>query len=154
MVEIHNWLNEEAWNEVMRWERQAIPTGSDRAEPEVQLARFTGKPGQLSPKARLFLFAGWLLPSRFNTTPPFDRHDWIIRRGPPESATEHRYIIDYYSAPDDEETGEPAFALDVRPALDSAWSVQARIVDLVRGVDWGKPNPEAQGAKINVEKRL
>lgn len=32
---------------------------------EPQLARFKGRPGELSPKARLWLFAGWLLPSRF-----------------------------------------------------------------------------------------
>lgn len=29
------------------------------------LARFKGRPGELSPKARLYLLAGWLLPSRF-----------------------------------------------------------------------------------------
>jgi len=27
--------------------------------------RFKGRPGELSPKARFFLFAGWLLPDRF-----------------------------------------------------------------------------------------
>jgi len=31
------------------------------------LAKFRGKPGQLSPKARLLMFAGWLLPSRFKS---------------------------------------------------------------------------------------
>ena len=31
------------------------------------LAKFKGKPGQLSPKARLLMFAGWLLPSRFKS---------------------------------------------------------------------------------------
>ena len=35
-----------------------------RAE-DLQLARFKGRPGELSPKARFWLFAGWLLPSRF-----------------------------------------------------------------------------------------
>lgn len=34
-------------------------------EMEPQLARFKGRPGELSPKARFWLFAGWLLPSRF-----------------------------------------------------------------------------------------
>ena len=32
---------------------------------EPQLTRFKGRPGELSPKARFWLFAGWLLPSRF-----------------------------------------------------------------------------------------
>lgn len=32
---------------------------------DLQLARFKGRPGELSPKARFWLFAGWLLPSRF-----------------------------------------------------------------------------------------
>ena len=31
------------------------------------LAKFRGKPGQLSPKARFLMFAGWLLPSRFKS---------------------------------------------------------------------------------------
>jgi cytochrome c heme-lyase len=65
---------------------------------DIQLARFQGKPGQISPKARFWLFAGWLLPSRFNSEPPFDRHDWIVRR---KSGEEVRYVIDYYSAPPD-----------------------------------------------------
>ena len=32
---------------------------------DLQLTRFKGRPGELSPKARFWLFAGWLLPSRF-----------------------------------------------------------------------------------------
>jgi len=41
--------------------------------------------------------------------------------------TELRYVIDYYSAPPDEE-GNPVFYLDVRPALDSfgAWGMRAQ----------------------------
>ena len=35
------------------------------SEAEPQLARFKGRPGELSPKARFWLFAGWLLPTRF-----------------------------------------------------------------------------------------
>ncbi|KZP30585.1 cytochrome c heme lyase-like protein [Athelia psychrophila] len=119
MVEIHNFLNEEAWQEVMKWEKRAT---SDEEDPH--LARFKGRPGEMSPKARIMLFAGWLLPSRFNTEPPFDRHDWVVRR--PKSGEEVRYVIDYYSAPP-EADGSPVFSLDVRPALDSFGSVQTRI---------------------------
>lgn len=56
--------------------------------------------------------------------PPFDRHDWVVRR--PKTGEEVRYVIDYYSAPDDSE-GNPVFSLDVRPALDSLTSIKTRI---------------------------
>ncbi|KAF8216852.1 cytochrome c heme lyase [Mycena galopus ATCC 62051] len=118
MVEIHNFLNEKAWEEVRRWESR-VDGGDD-----IQLARFKGRPGEMSPKARIWLFAGWLLPSRFNSEPPFDRHDWVVRR--PKTGEEVRYVIDYYSAPP-ERDGSPVFSLDVRPALDSFGSIKERI---------------------------
>ncbi|EKM49922.1 uncharacterized protein PHACADRAFT_105614 [Phanerochaete carnosa HHB-10118-sp] len=118
MVQIHNWLNEQAWLEILKWEKKENPI------EELQLARFKGRPGELSPKARFWLFAGWLLPSRFNTEPPFDRHDWIVKRR--TTGEEVRYVIDYYSAPP-EPDGSPVFALDVRPALDSVGSIQQRL---------------------------
>lgn len=78
MVQIHNFLNEQAWQEILKWEKKENPCvphvsfSTHRAEPVVshstedpQLARFKGRPGELSPKARLWLFAGWLLPTRF-----------------------------------------------------------------------------------------
>ncbi|KAI6112586.1 cytochrome c and c1 heme-lyase [Pisolithus sp. B1] len=109
MVDIHNFLNERAWNEVLRW--------------EMRVAQF-GRPGEMSPKARLWMFMGWLLPTRFNSEPPFDRHDWIVRR--PRTGEEVRYVIDYYSAPPTPD-GDPVFALDVRPALDNFGSVRERV---------------------------
>ncbi|EMD38836.1 hypothetical protein CERSUDRAFT_112563 [Gelatoporia subvermispora B] len=118
MVQIHNFLNEQAWNEIVKWERKENPIENP------QLTRFKGRPGELSPKARFWLFAGWLLPSRFNTEPPFDRHDWVVRRR--QTGEEVRYVIDYYSAPP-ESDGSPVFSLDVRPALDSFGSVKQRI---------------------------
>jgi len=102
----------------LKWEKRL-----DMRAENVQLTRFQGRPGELSPKARFWLFAGWLFPSHFNTEPPFDRHDWIIRRPHGE---EVRYVIDYYSAPP-ESDGSPVFSLDVRPALDSFGSVKERI---------------------------
>jgi len=106
----------------------------------LQLAKFQGRPGQLSPKARFFMLAGRVFPSKFryepfalygtklvlmvcSSDPPFDRHDWIVRR---RSGEEVRYVIDYYSLPDDPH-GIPVFSLDVRPALDSFSSVKQRI---------------------------
>jgi len=119
MVEIHNFLNEEAWQEVLKWERR-----SNSGDEDPYLARFKGRPGEMSPKARFWLLAGWLLPWRFNNKPPFDRHDWIVRR--PKTGEEVRYVIDYYSAPP-ESDGSPVFSLDVRPALDSFGSLKERI---------------------------
>ncbi|KAG6850556.1 hypothetical protein H0H93_011755 [Arthromyces matolae] len=125
MVEIHNFLNERAWLEVLKWEkREYEPTNDERRHDDIQLARFKGRPGEMSPKARFWTFAGWLFPSHFNSEPPFDRHDWIVRR--PKTGEEVRYVIDYYSAPP-EPDGLPVFSLDVRPALDSLSSVKQRI---------------------------
>ncbi|KAK0558511.1 holocytochrome c synthase [Tilletia horrida] len=128
MVLIHNWLNEAAWQEVLEWERLA---GVDPSK--VELARFQGKPGTLSPKARIYNLLGQVMPSRFQSDPPFDRHDWIVRRPPaPGSSTsqEVRYIIDYYSVPESEQANaadEPEFVLDIRPALDSVGSAWVRV---------------------------
>jgi cytochrome c heme-lyase len=124
-----------------------------------QLAKFQGKPGELSPKARMALWAGKVLPSQFkfvyrpteetqliakSTIPPFDRHDWVVTRPDlpasttptpaPTTApnmenvktTSTRYVIDYYSAPPDED-GNPVFSLDVRPALDSLSDINLRV---------------------------
>ena len=33
------------------------------SDDDIELARFKGLPGEMSPKARLWMFAGWLLPS-------------------------------------------------------------------------------------------
>lgn len=121
------------------WQGQSFTTIC-RME-DLQLTRFKGRPGELSPKARFWLFAGWLLPTRFkyvlkvpvrdsnaltccSTEPPFDRHDWIVRRH--STGQEVRYVIDYYSAPP-ESDGSPVFSLDVRPALDSFGTVKQRI---------------------------
>ncbi|OMH82453.1 putative cytochrome c heme lyase [Zancudomyces culisetae] len=54
-------------------------------------------------------------------TKPFDRHDWYVDR----CGKEVRYVIDYYELPS--EDGNPAFSLDVRPALDSFEALFSRI---------------------------
>ncbi|WWC63976.1 uncharacterized protein I303_106582 [Kwoniella dejecticola CBS 10117] len=148
VVDIHNFINEQAWAEVMKWEKR-LPGGED-----AQLARFTGRPGELSPKARMHLWLGKFFPNSFNTEPPFDRHDWIVTRpvipatpkpadAPkyPREETSTRYVIDYYSAPPDEE-GNPVFSLDVRPALDSFESVSERIK--VSWEEWRSQNSSSQ----------
>jgi hypothetical protein len=77
MVQIHNFLNEQAWSEVLKWEKRqykcVIPSAFrtirqlDARYDDVQLARLQGRPGELSPKARFWLFAVWLFPSRFKS---------------------------------------------------------------------------------------
>ncbi|UZJ55895.1 hypothetical protein CBS101457_005215 [Exobasidium rhododendri] len=138
MVMVHNFLNERAWQEVLDWEKEMGVDSKD-----ISLARFQGKPGTLSPKARLFSWAAMVAPSKFNSEPPFDRHDWVVRRpasGANEKGQEVRYIIDYYSAPDDPETDEPVFHLDVRPALDSVEATMSRLRKGWR--DWGNSDSE------------
>ena len=56
----------------------------------------------------------------YSTEPPFDRHDWIVRR---PTGEEVRYVIDYYTGPP-EPTGEPVFYLDVRPAMTPTGAVE------------------------------
>lgn len=104
-------------------------------------------------------------PPTHSDEPPFDRHDWVIRRPSatsssatsPSTTEEVRYVIDYYSAPDDPETDEPVFNLDVRPALDSVGSARVRFGKSLEEVrEWwsqgqaqqaGQAQAQAQGQK-------
>ena len=100
MVQVHNFLNEQVWAEVLKWESEHK---SICGEPK--LKRFMGRPQDLSPRARFFS-------TFFGSPRPFDRHDWTVDR----CGTEVRYVIDYYSGPKGDES---TFYCDVRPALDS-----------------------------------
>ena len=100
MLQVHNFLNEQVWSEVLKWEAVHKSICG-----ESKLKRFMGRPHDLSPRARFFGFF-------FDTPKPFDRHDWIVDR----CGKEVRYGIDYYSGPRGEES---TFYCDVRPALDS-----------------------------------
>jgi cytochrome c heme-lyase len=103
VVSIHNSVNERAWREVLTWERMHA---TECAEP--RLKKFTGRPSDYSPKARLLNALGFAL--------PFDRHDWVVDR----CGKEVRYVIDFYSGmPRPGEPASVAMTLDVRPALDS-----------------------------------
>ncbi|CAK9439787.1 uncharacterized protein LODBEIA_P38870 [Lodderomyces beijingensis] len=140
MVEVHNFLNEGAWQQILEWENKY--TNETKVEPRLQ--QFTGRPHDLSPKARVYLWLGGLFPDTFNTVPPFDRHDWYVLRskGRNQGWKKVRYVIDYYGAPDDEETGMPAFMLDTRPALDDVASIRDRIVSFA-GPVWRKAMGDA-----------
>ncbi|EGF78842.1 hypothetical protein BATDEDRAFT_5923, partial [Batrachochytrium dendrobatidis JAM81] len=109
MVDIHNFLNEACWEEIMKWESKYHCDCKN-----VRLAKFQGRPDDLSPKA-------WFYTTFRGVEQPFDRHDWTINR----CGTDVRYVIDYYSGPDDGDS--PVFNVDVRPALDSPVSIFDRV---------------------------
>jgi len=158
MVAVHNFLNEGAWAEIVEWERRfgkglargwresrkgeegsqagamILPTvGEDIEQPK--LTRFMGRSDAMTPKAAMLQVMGWMYPAKYATEPPFDRHDWYIERETSRGAKEVRYIIDYYSAPP-EETGEPVFFLDIRPALDRPGAAAERLIRWSRDIWW------------------
>ncbi|KAJ9591813.1 hypothetical protein L9F63_001630, partial [Diploptera punctata] len=102
IIRIHNANNEQAWQEVLKWEAlHARECGNPK------LKSFGGKAKDYSPRARIRHWMGYEL--------PFDRHDWIIDR----CGKDVRYIIDYYDG-GAVRPGSYQFALlDVRPAMDS-----------------------------------
>ncbi|ODQ80379.1 hypothetical protein BABINDRAFT_35919 [Babjeviella inositovora NRRL Y-12698] len=115
MVDVHNFLNEGAWQVILEWEQKH--TVETRVDP--RLLRFTGRPHDLSPRAQAYGLLGKLFPEHFTREPPFDRHDWTVLRADGKGGwNEVRYVIDYYGGPDDPH-GMPTFFLDVRPALDN-----------------------------------
>lgn len=127
VVAIHNAVNERAWQEVVAWEAAAGfgPRNSPCGGP--RLARFVGRPRDLSPKARFLNLLGYRL--------PFDRHDWFVDRCGRERV---RYVIDFYNAaapaPATSASSSTSTAaapvsmhLDVRPALDSPGAAWERL---------------------------
>lgn len=111
MVDIHNFLNEGAWQEVLKWESRH----KDRCLAP-KLVRLQGRPNDLSPLARV---SGWLHGAR-----PFDRHDWYVDR----CGRQVRYVIDYYEGVP--ENDMPVFNLVVRPAVDDLGSLTDRAKQL------------------------
>lgn len=129
IVAIHNNMNEKTWSSVMGWEGLHPPATDNEGKPipgaEPKLLRFTGRPHDLSPKARIKMLLGY--------PEPFDRHDWVVDRG----GEEVRYVIDYYhdEAKSKEDKipslrdydGVKSILVDVRPALDSPKSFLDRL---------------------------
>ncbi|XP_066247966.1 holocytochrome c-type synthase [Euwallacea similis] len=109
IIKIHNANNEQAWQEVLKWEALHA---HECMNP--RLKSFGGKATDYSPRARIRQLMGYEL--------PFDRHDWIIDR----CGKEVRYIIDYYDG--GKVNSKYQFALlDVRPAMDSAENIWDRM---------------------------
>jgi len=101
IIKIHNANNEQAWQEVLKWEALHA---NECMTPK--LKSFGGKATQYSPRARFRQLIGYEL--------PFDRHDWIVDR----CGKDVRYIIDYYDGGSVDANHKFAI-LDVRPAMDS-----------------------------------
>ncbi|XP_062540244.1 holocytochrome c-type synthase [Armigeres subalbatus] len=109
IIKIHNANNEQAWQEVLKWEAlHARECGNPK------LKSFGGKATEFSPRARMRSWLGYEL--------PFDRHDWIVDR----CGKDVRYIIDYYDGGMVDDKYKFAL-LDVRPAMDSAENVWDRM---------------------------
>lgn len=142
MVDVHNFLNEGAWQEILEWEKPY----AEQFNKAPRLLQFTGRPHDLSPRARMYLQLGKVFPETFNQDPPFDRHDWYVLRANGQGGwNQVRYVIDYYGGPDDEH-GMPTFFLDVRPALDNVTNAKDRLSH------WLKPYWEqAMGPKKDGE---
>lgn len=120
VVPIHNAVNEQAWKQILAWER--MWTGRAEGNEETKLVSFKGRPRELTWRAWFNGLAGY--------QHPFDRHDWTVERPGGEQV---RYIIDFYtgraqaaaaatasigehfSAAAQQRTGL-SFYLDVRPA--------------------------------------
>ncbi|TKX26294.1 cytochrome c heme lyase [Elsinoe australis] len=182
MVSVHNFLNEGAWAEIVDWEtrfagglqrgwqickrgEENAPIVADilarreRLEGKVtvedkppSLVRFMGRPDEMTPKARIMQLMGWAWPTRYETEPPFDRHDWFVRRIRPDGGEEEkRYVIDYYSGPP-EPTGEPVFYLDVRPAVDGPTAAAERLLRWGGDV-WWRASGGSVRAELEMQKR-
>ncbi|KAI5712616.1 hypothetical protein M8J76_002809 [Diaphorina citri] len=102
IIKIHNANNEQAWQEVLKWEALHAHECS-----YPKLKSFGGKAKDYSPRA---LIRHWI----FGYELPFDRHDWIVDR----CGKDVRYIIDYYDGGAVDKNNRFSI-LDVRPALDS-----------------------------------
>ena len=108
VLQIHNHINEHTWAQIQNWEG----TG------DVTLARFQGRPRDLTPKA---FFLSRVLR---RCDPPFDRHDWYVRHNNDGDSNndavvvEQRYVIDYYYRPPPQPHLPPVPYVDARPALD------------------------------------
>ncbi|XP_014290689.1 holocytochrome c-type synthase [Halyomorpha halys] len=109
IIKIHNANNEQAWQEVLKWEALHY---KECCTPK--LKSFGGKAQDYSPRARIRQLMGYEL--------PFDRHDWVVDR----CGKDVKYIIDYYDGGSVDPKHRFAI-LDVRPAMDSWENVWDRM---------------------------
>lgn len=126
VVPIHNAVNEQAWRQILQWER--MWTHAQPGHEGTKLISFKGRPKDLTWRAWLRGIAGY--------QHPFDRHDWTIDR----NGKQVRYIIDFYTGratPTRSIAGNfeaasngLSFYLDVRPAPSTPEGVAMRAAHL------------------------
>ncbi|KAL6928335.1 hypothetical protein ACO0SA_003073 [Hanseniaspora valbyensis] len=121
MVDVHNFLNELCWQEIVHWESIT----QNLKDSDLKLVKFTGRPNDLTPRARFYHELSKIFPNTIAGNLPFDRHDWFVKRNNGQMI---RYVIDFYEQPDDEITGEPVFSCDIRPGLDNFSNCKDRFV--------------------------
>ena len=113
VLQIHNGINERTWKQIQDWE------GTE----DVQLARFMGRPSDMTPKA---FFMSKIL--RIYDA-PFDRHDWYVSNKNRQGT--QRYVIDYYYLSSGDPNMPPIPYVDARPAFDhprAAWMQSRRFL--------------------------
>lgn len=123
MVDVHNFLNEGAWQEILEWENHMLKNTRSNQD------YYNSLEDLMIYHQELECIYNWVKfsPETFNTEPPFDRHDWyVLRANGSGSWDQVRYVIDYYGGPDDPH-GMPTFFLDVRPALDNPTNAKDRM---------------------------
>eukprot|EP00467_Chlorarachnion_reptans_P013824 CAMPEP_0114525624 /NCGR_PEP_ID=MMETSP0109-20121206/22536_1 /TAXON_ID=29199 /ORGANISM="Chlorarachnion reptans, Strain CCCM449" /LENGTH=227 /DNA_ID=CAMNT_0001707243 /DNA_START=112 /DNA_END=795 /DNA_ORIENTATION=- len=96
VAHVHTLVTDQSWRQILEYEA----LHKDEC-PNPSLARFQGKDGIYSLKAKFLNFFGVPL--------PFDRHDWTVDR----CGKEIVYIIDYYDW--ENEDGEIEYFIDARP---------------------------------------
>mmetsp|Transcript_31502 Transcript_31502/g.43855 ORF Transcript_31502/g.43855 Transcript_31502/m.43855 type:complete len:413 (-) Transcript_31502:261-1499(-) len=128
VVRIHNFVNEKAWNEILKWEAMH----EDSCPKGPSLTSFKGKYDKLSAKGAMNKYVPGMMGA------PFDRHDWVINR----CGKTVRYVLDYYKDPSLAE--DPKIRLDVRPAPDS-------VDNLLDWVKYSSYSKNAQNKKISFE---
>ncbi|EAN34124.1 Cytochrome c/c1 heme lyase family protein [Theileria parva strain Muguga] len=99
IVEIHNIVNEKAWERVMEYESIYKETCNNPV-----LVHFVGNKDKHTFKSILNYITGYKL--------PFDRHDWTVDR----CGNRRRYILEFYEGATDDPNKLGVY-IDVRPDL-------------------------------------
>ncbi|ELU04991.1 hypothetical protein CAPTEDRAFT_3770 [Capitella teleta] len=113
IIKIHNANNEQAWQEILKWEALHA---REYVEEGPKLCSFKGNSKKYTPRARFRSWIGYDL--------PFDRHDWIVDR----NGRKVRYVIDYYDGGSVDPNTYKFTILDVRPAMDSPAAIWDRMI--------------------------
>lgn len=116
---VHEMVTNSTWECIMEYEKMYSESCGNP-----KLARFEGRDGDYSIKARMLNLLGVNL--------PFDRHDWTVDR----CGKEVKYVIDYYATGAE---GEQSYSIDARPVGGaSEWMDRVKLAfqKYSRGESW------------------